>query len=51
VLVGAEPPPAIAALRVRSLDCWNTPIKSAVLAGLRFSKVCPDEESTHCPST
>src|SRR6266446_4414057 len=31
-------------------DFWKTPTTSRVLAGLRFSKVSPVEDSTHSPS-
>ena len=50
VLVGARRRGDRRVARRASLDCWNTPIRSSVLAGLRFSKVWPDEEATHSPS-
>ena len=33
-----------------AVDFWNTPIRSSVLAGLRFSNVWPERDGTHSPS-
>ena len=32
------------------VDFWNTPRRSPVFAGLRFSKLSPETEGTHAPS-
>ena len=42
---------AIAESTSFAFDCWKTPMRSSVFAGLRFSKVWPEVEGTHSPST
>ena len=42
---------AIAASASSVVESGNSPIRSSVLAGLRFSNVAPDSDGTHFPPT